>query len=688
MPATSYNARHLLAAISILAGSATALSQSDKLSTLSLEELGEVPVVISEKLPERLFDTAVGSFVFDTDAIENLPVDSIPEMLRYAPGMHIMRSSNGIWGTGIRGMNSRFMNRVLFTVDEQNIHGRTYSGLFGNEHDLLIDDIASVEVVYGPGGSLWGSNAVNGMVNVIMKSAFETEGSIIRIQGGSENRSLQARTGWKINEQASARIYAKVSHREPSHSIGFKDDWTTGRFGFQIDKKLSAENLLSLAGDAYSSKLGYAVNLPDFNTGDVALLNQRENQRGLNLQAKWTKQASNNTLVTLRGWSNYSVLDTVYANAEIASGGIEVRLRRQLSKRDRISLRGGLSFKHEALEDTKIISYKSDYRPASGHSFLGLEYSHWLAPEKLELSIGASSVYDSYLNNNDILPTASLIYHQTDNDRIWLSYGKAKRPVTSSMGNVESAILSVFLTEPRQITTARGNISVDRQFNTGLQGNSLKNEEHDAFEAGYRHIFSENKSLNLSAFYSRYDQIFGGALLSKGLQIRDKPYFTTQTLIGNQAFGNSHGFEASLKWDFKSGFKTIANYAYIHNSFNPIYLATDPASMLTARESTDVLENNVPNHLASIWISKELSPKLRADLGLRYSSSFENPYGSQDEIFQSDLRISWQMNERSKLSMVGRNLLNALTNEGLLKDRLGHSTEIQREFYFDFQTTF
>ncbi len=146
--------------------------QLDSLDRLTLEELGEVPVILSSKHPTPLFEAPVGSFVFDEEAIESLPVDSIAEMLRYAPGVHIIRPSNGIWGVGMRGINSRFFNRVEFNVDEQNVYSSIFSGLFGNQHDLLLDDIASVEVVYGPAGGTWDNNAVNGMVNVLKKTGL------------------------------------------------------------------------------------------------------------------------------------------------------------------------------------------------------------------------------------------------------------------------------------------------------------------------------------------------------------------------------------------------------------------------------------------------------------------------------------------------------------------------------------
>ena len=146
--------------------------QLDSLDRLTLEELGEVPVILSSKNPTQLFEAPVGSFVFDEEAIESLPVDSIAEMLRYAPGVHIIRPSNGIWGVGMRGINSRFFNRVEFNVDEQNVYSSIFSGLFGNQHDLLLDDIASVEVVYGPAGGTWDNNAVNGMVNVLKKTGL------------------------------------------------------------------------------------------------------------------------------------------------------------------------------------------------------------------------------------------------------------------------------------------------------------------------------------------------------------------------------------------------------------------------------------------------------------------------------------------------------------------------------------
>lgn len=659
---------------------------AEGLSDLSLEQLGEVPVLVSEKPREHLFDTPAGAFVFSSEDIERLPVDSLPELLRYAPGTHIQHPNNGIWGIGIRGMNSRFTNRVLFTVDEHFIYGNLFAGLFGNEHDLLFDDIASVEVVYGPGGSLWSTHAMNGMVNVIMKSAFDTEDSVVRIEGGTENRSISARHGWRIDNETSARVYGKLTHREPSLSPQYKDDWTTARVGFHMDRREGPGGLFTISTEAYSSKLGYATNLPDLETGSISLYEKDEQHLGGNVQLKWVRQPSTDTSYTTRSWISYTEIDSAYVDASIYSLGIESRFRKQLNERTRIDATAGAYAKYESLSDTPIISYEDDADETSETAFFGAELSHWLMPDTLEASLGFNATYNSYLNSSYLLPDAHIIYYLSERSRIWSSITQAKRPITPATGKVEDVLLSVNVFNPRRVDSTYGSIFVDRQFNSGIQEQNLREELLDACELGFRHEFKNKNSFEVSVFSYHYDEVFGASRSSLDLVIAENPYLLSHSTISNFAYGYSYGLDTAVDWKLPGSSRVRLSYSFIEDQFDAL-AGIDGGDMLLDA-ALKLLENNVPKHLASLVFSKDFSKSLKADFGIRYSSEFENPYGIQEEIFQGDLKISWLIDEKTSLSFLGRNLFDPNTDEGLLKDLIVIPTEIQREFSIEFRKEF
>lgn len=677
----------LLPIVSLFAIATSGVTARD-LNELSLEQLGEVPVVVNEKPREHLFDTPTGSYVFNEEDIERLPVNSLPELLRYAPGTHIQRPSNGIWGIGIRGMNSRFTNRVLFTVDEHNIYGSLFSGLYGNEHDLLFDDIASIEVVYGPGGSLWSTHAMNGMANVIMKSAFETENSIVRVEAGTENTSISARHGWQIDNETSARVYTKITHREPSLSPEYDDDWNAARVGFHLDKRQGPNGLFTFSAEAYKSDLGYALNLPDLDTGSVSLFEKDEEQIGGNIQLKWVRQPNSDTAYTTRGWLSYTDIDAAYVIANLYSAGVESRYRKQLNDRTRLDARAGATIKHETLNDTPVVTYENDVDESSEYAFFGAELAYSVIPNTLEVSSGFNATYNSYLDSQYLLPDAHVIYHLSELSRIWASITIAERPITPAAGKIEDILLSVSLFDPQRAEGQQASLLIDRQFNSGMQDSSLQEERLDAYEIGFRHEFNDKGSFDLSVFSYHYDEVIGAARSSTELVITDTPYLLSNSIITNFAYGDSFGIDTAFDWKLPLDTRARLTYSYIQDQFYSLEELPDGLGRMNVGRAIEVLENNVPTHLASLAISKDFNENLKADFGLRYSSEFKNPIGTQEAILQGDLKIIWTVNEDTSLSLIGRNLFDPSTNEKLLKDILVIPTEIQREFSIEFRKEF
>lgn len=669
----------------------TSFARAQDLSELSLEELAEVPLLVVEKSPERIFDAPVGSYIFDRNAIESLPVDSIPEMLRYAPGVHIMRPTNGIWGVGIRGMNSRFTNRVLFTVDEQNIYGSLFTGFFGNEHDLILDDIASVEVVYGPGGSLWNNNAVNGMVNVVMKSAFETEDSILHLSAGSESRRIISRTGWKIDEDTSARVYAKVQNRDPSGSSLYDDTWETARLGFHADHRTSASGLLSFSADAFSSDLGYAVVHPNLESGGVFIRNFPEKQYGATLQARIARETAKDEFLKLSTWFGYADIDAAYINGSQSSLGLQFDLKRPLGDRSRIQFRSGLTLKEDRLHGTHYVGIdESEYDECTQSAFAGFEYATWILPDKLELELGLNANYNSFQDFDSALPNVNAVYHLSETQRIWTSFSRADRPISQAVAKskpilfangIQSAIENI----PPYIIHEY--LSVALQALTNSESRYTFPEELTAFEAGYRKVFQDRGSLSVTGFYYHYDHLFGPQIeLSPAPPGQSYPDY--HFYIDNASFGYSYGAEASLDWNFTQSFRASLNYAIIRDNFLPLEMSAVEIERIIEFINLSVLEGNVPTHQASLWLSKSFDSDISLNLGLRYSSAFANINGNQPSIFQADASLSYQVSDSLKLSLSGRNLLDSRTDEALLNGRLAIPSEILREVSLDLSLSF
>lgn len=413
-----------------------------------------------------------------------------------------------------------------------------------------------------------------------------------------------------------------------------------------------------------------------------------DNFDGGNVRAKWVHQQDADTTYTTRGWFGYTNVSSAYADADLYGVGAEFQLRHQFNDRTKIDGILGITHRRESLGDTRVIEYAKDVDDTVETAALGVELSHWITPDKLEAAAGFNATYDSYLVFKNLLPSAHVIYHLADKDRLWLSASQASKPITPASGKAKTLLLSVEVFESMAIQTPSGQIETDRQFNSGLRGMLLSEEELDAFEAGYRHDFGEKGALELNVFYYHYDQIFGSAQGSSAFVSAKEPYLLTQSVISNIAYGYSNGFELSAEWAFSPLLKAQFNYSFIEDCFKTSLMGDDSYSQSILEHSIDVIDNNVPKHQASLWLSTDFTSTLHGDLGLRYSSSFSHALGEQPEIFQADAKLSWKWTDTSSLSLRGRNLFDDSTSEGLLKDLLVIPTEIQREFSIEYLREF
>ncbi|MBC2608172.1 TonB-dependent receptor plug domain-containing protein [Pelagicoccus albus] len=668
----------------------SASTVADELADLSLEELSGVPIVESAKKSQNLFDTPASAFVFDEEAIQNLPVDSIPEMLRYAPGVHMTRASNGIWGLAVRGMNSRFLGRTQFTVDDQNLYGTVFAGLYGAQHDLFLDDVASVEVVYGPGGGLWGVNANNGQVNVIMKSAFETEGNVLRTQIGTEQNSVAGRVGWAIGEKSAIRVFAKATHRKASESDLFEDDWDIYRTGVQFDTRPSTSDLFTISAEAYKSDLGFANNSADLSTGNYGLSVGEELHQGFNAQTKWTHQTDSESGFTVRSWLGYTELRAAYGNYNYSIWGLESRMRKKISDKQRLTITTTASVDQAELLDSVNIIFQPDYDEHSYNANAGAEYTYSLIPDKREISAGLSSQYDSYSDEVEILPSFRVMERLNEKTRIWFSYSKSTRSVPNGLNDFSYFVYYGLPMETVQIPTPLGNIPVSTQIVAAIEGGNMQNEQQNSYEIGFRHQFSDTSNLTLNTFYYVYRDLLGAtdAPIEPVLTVPN-PYLLTPSYVENSAEGEAYGFE--LSWDaaLSKKFEVKLNYAFLQDSFQAILSGVEnPAYILFQLGDVKNLDNNAPEHSASAWLLTNLSEEWQFDLGLRATSSYTNPEFKQPSIFQSDARLSWNPNDTLRLSLVGRNLLDPRTDESHLRHNIGFGTEQARELSVELRYEF
>jgi len=655
-----------------------------------LEQLVNKEVVFSPRLEEEVFNSPSGSYVFDANDISRLPVDSIPELLRYAPGVHIVRPSNGIWGVGIRGINSRFFNRVLFTVDEQSVYATIFAGLFGSQHDLLLEDVSTIEVAYGPGGGTWDNNAVNGMVNVRMKTAFETEGSLLKLTVGSEQNAVAARTGWAISEDTAARMYAKASRREASLTrFDYSNAWETARTGFRVDHRPSSTDLFSVSGEAFFSDLGYAFDLANFEDGSLSFRTNTEQLRGANAQLKWTRNTASGGSHSVRSWLSYSELDAAYAAFDIWTAGVEARSERKFGDSHLVSINLGAAADREDTASTEASDFTHP-RIENHALYWGIQDDWTLAPDFLTLSLGADFRHDDRTSDITFSPNLRLLLNTSDKSRLWFSYSQANRVQPVSLSVIESLRSGTALDEPITVDTPSGPRTIEHSLTNAISSEELEPDQLDAFEAGLRVNFNSDKgSFSFNAYSYQYDNIAARiGISSEPVLTTPIPHIAIEGSYENLLKGEAHGFEVHIAYKLDTSNQIRLNYALQMDSFQPL---VEPASAFQA-DSIDFFlrefDNSTPEQIITLNYLTSPADNWEFDAGFRYTEGYEFSKGGQPSIFQLDTRLTWQKSERLRLSLVGRNLLDPYTQDVRLKDFFGHWAETSREVYLEISAQF
>ena len=286
-------------------------TSTEDLGNLALEDLMKIEVSTASRKQQKMADVAAAVYVISQEDIRRSGATSIPEALRMDPGLNVARIGSSSWAISARGFNGRYANKLLVLMDGRTVYTPMFSGVFWNGQDTLMEDIERIEVIRGPGAAMWGANAVNGVINIITKSAHDTRGDLAIAGAGSLERGFAAlRHGGQIDEDTDYRVYGKAFDRGAAESRSgnrLDDDWRGGRSGFRLDKKLNGGDRLTVQGDVYSLKVGetvhpYAVLTPPYGTPFAA----DDTAKGMNLLTRWQHRLADQSEMTLQAYFDHT----------------------------------------------------------------------------------------------------------------------------------------------------------------------------------------------------------------------------------------------------------------------------------------------------------------------------------------------------------------------------------------------
>ncbi len=653
----------------IICSSANADNSVDDYLNLPLEQLLSMEVTSVSKKKQSLNEVAAAIFVITDEDIRRSGVTSIPEALRMAPGIQVARMDANKWAISSRGFNSEFSNKLLVMIDGRTVYSPAFSGVYWDAQDTMMDDIERIEVIRGPGATIWGSNAVNGVINVITKSASQTQGGLLVAGIGDEEKSFASlRYGAEINNNTSGRFYIKYNNRDSSYSPDLNDagdDWDSLRGGFRIDAKATDKDTWTLQGDAYNSNENQRVNLWQ-DPSDPAnaiyapfylIPNAKDHidSTGWNILGKWNHTISASSNMSLQIYYDYTERKESFINQFHDTVDIDFQHQFQIQQHDIV---WGIEYRH--IKDNFDNTFAFQFNPDSSNielysTFIQDEIE--LIPEVLRLTLGSKFESNEY-TDMEIQPSARLLWMVNERNTLWASISRAVRS-PSRLERTGDFTAQIIPSQPPLIPVplvirASGNAH-------------FKSEELLAYELGYRFHPQENLSFDLAVFYNDYDKLQNFEQISSNIT------------FDNNITAHSYGLELSTEWRPLEWWRIQSNYSYLDISSRLDKPSHDDT------QSDVFIEDSSPNNQFSVRSMMDLSHNIALDLWIYYVDKLEKTNISSNNTkvpgyTSFNLRLAWKPKPNIELSIIGQNLFDnhhpEFYGEHILTD-----TEVERSVY-------
>ncbi len=528
----------LTIAVISVTGFTLAFAGSDDISVLSLDELLDLEAVSVAKVPAKVTKTPAAIFIITQEDIRRSGVNTIPDALRMVPGMHVYQIDANKWAVSARGFASRFSNKMLVMVDGRTVYSPLFSGTFWDSQDLMLEDIERIEVIRGPGGTLWGANAVNGVINIISKDTADSQGTFLKAEVGTfEQRLFSARYGGWLSDRVAYRVYGKVDSRGdyPALSGGdAADEWHQGRIGFRTDINLAGANKVTLQGDMYDGESGQSIQylspLPPFfnlETVDAPV-------SGGNLLGRWTRTFSSDSEMILQAYYDRTERKEFLINEKLDT--VDVDFQHRYTLQNDLELLWGLGFRHSnddtSGKETISGAYSYVLNPNIRQDDLYSAFLQGRLPfggDKGEFTLGTKIEHNDY-TGFEWQPSTRVMWSFNRIHSMWAALSRSVRTPSrvEQDANISAGAFKLPLSQGGLVTYIQ------------LQGNKeLEAERVWSYELGYRVRPAETFFLDTTFFYNKYDGLIDS--LANGMPIVGGSFASMYMLLPIQVVNGMDG---------------------------------------------------------------------------------------------------------------------------------------------------
>jgi iron complex outermembrane receptor protein len=618
---------------------ATDQTNPGALKSLSLEELSQIEVTTPSKEPVSALQTPAAIFVITGDDIRRSGATSIPEALRLAPGVEVARIDASTWSIGIRGFGTDLTRSVLVLIDGRTVYTPLFAGTNWDVQNTNMDDIERIEVIRGPGGTIWGPNAINGVINIITKSAKDTQGILASAGGGNEDQGFaNFRYGGGNGQGFNYRVYGMGFTRSPEdHPNGTNfDDWRAAQGGFRIDWKANDRDLFTLQGDIYDESAGKSVSATSYTPPYSQIINADAQLSGGNILGRWNRTFSDHDDIQLQVY--YDRTDRQTPNYAEIRNTFDIDFLQRLRAPARQVISWGLGARVDPVNDRVVVT-GLQFFPYNRTDYLLTAFVQdeiGLVERRLSLTVGTKFLKTNFTSGVSLEPSARLLWTPSENQSIWTAFTHALRTPSDSEENF--SLLGYI--------GMQNGIPFFARFNPNP---NFAPEQLNGSELGYRRLLSKRLFVDVTAFYNHYHDVFSEDVIgSPYLETNPAPvHYLLPADFGNGLYGYTKGAEIAPEWRPKDFWRLHGSYSYLH------------MNLAKSRDSLDIgtaapTVGSSPQHEATVQSAFDLFKRLQLDLTYRYVSAL--PGQGVHAYSTGDVRIGWQFNRHFDLSIAGQNL--------------------------------
>ena len=622
-------------------GKTTLEAEAELLRGFSIEQLMQLKVTTVSRTPSTVAHSPAAIFVITPEMIRRSGATAIPELFRMVPGMNVARIDGNKWAVSARGFNQRLQDKLLVQVDGRTVYNPIFSGVYWDAVDYPLEDIESIEVIRGPGASVWGANAVNGIINIITKSATETQGGLVSGGGGTTEQGFGTfRYGGKVGDDLFYRFYGKGFTRDQTFAqVGDPHDgWWGGSGGLRLDWKPSDQNTLTFDGGYLHSVTGRRDERPQVAAPFSFLNLENQNIDAGHVLGRWTHMVdADNSWSVQAYWDRFSLLlDNLPIPLRVDTYDVDFQHQFPLGERQKLVYGAGYRYMDTFVGSSgrdngfAVLSQPSNYQLHVFSAFLQDQIA--LVPERLELTLGSKFEHNDF-TGFEVQPTARLLWTPTPGQSIWAAASRAVRTPNVLEDGIHVTLLPS-----------------GTNYHRTIPNRDLQAEDIMAYELGYRVQATPKLSADLALFYHEYNNL---RVNVPGATFVDPSSGATilPVVAQNGMKGETYGAELGVQWQGTESWRLQGAYTLLKMNLHR------PAGLSAEAEAAEGQSPQQQIYLQSSW---NLPRNMEFDLIGRFVDALQRFTGERaviDAYLSLDARLAWRPRKNLTLELIGQNLL-------------------------------